>query len=502
MDCHQLNNNYFYSAENMRQEYLAEPITLKINFMRIKKSCWSYLAGILLMGCHNATPQSTVGWNHLPEILKNIVPPTFPDKDFSILDYGAKADSTTDCLPAITKAIDACHTAGGGHVIIPPGTYFVKGPVHLKSNVDFHLDSGAVLKFSTDPNDYLPLVLTRYEGIELMNYSPLIYAYGQQNIAVTGEGILDGQADNDHWWNWTGAKRFGWKEGMPSMRDSANRPALAGMAAEGVPVKERIFGKGHYLRPSFLEVYRCKNVLVKGVTIKNTPFWILHPTLSQNVTIDSVTTISLGPNNDGCDPESCTDVLIENCFFSNGDDCIAIKSGRDQDGRRINIPSKNIIIQNCQMEDGHCGVGIGSETSGGVENVYAQHCKMSSPDLDRAIRIKSNNCRGGVMKNFYFRDIQVGQVKEAVVRVNMFYGNEKGPDCHYPPSLSNVHITNVQSNQSEYAINIQGLKDKPVTGIDIDSCSFDHVEKENVIEQVKDIKITHTTINGKIVNIQ
>ncbi len=461
------------------------------------KCCISlFMMGCFLIACNNKPSVQSFGWDELPATLKNIIPPSFPNKYFSILDYGARSDSTTDCLPAIKKAIDACHNGGGGHVIVPSGTYFVKGPVHLKSNVDFHLDFGAVIKFSTDPDDYLSLVLTRYEGIELMNYSPLIYAYGQENIAVTGEGILDGQADNEHWWNWTGAKRFGWKEGMPSMRDPANRPALARMAAQGGPVKERIFGKGHYLRPAFLEVYRCKNVLVKGVTIKNTPFWILHPTLSQNITIDSVTTISLGPNNDGCDPESCTDVLIENCFFSNGDDCIAIKSGRDQDGRRINIPSKNIIIQNCRMEDGHCGVGIGSETSGGIENVFAQNCNMSSPQLDRAVRIKSNECRSGVMKNFYFRNIQVGEVREAVVRVNMFYGNEKGPDCHYPPSLSNVNIDHVTSNKSEYAVYIQGLQDKPINGIHISNCNFNHVKEKNIIRNANDVRINNTAING------
>lgn len=460
------------------------------------------LMGLLFTGCISSSAQSSSGWSNLHSILEKISPPSFPNRNFSVLDYGAKADGKTNCLPAITKAINACHKSGGGMVIIPAGNYFVKGPIHLLSHVNLHLDKDAVIKFSTDPNDYLPLVLTRYEGIELMNYSPLVYAYGQEDIAVTGEGILDGQADNEHWWNWSGAKRFGWQEGMPSQRDAANRPALSKVAAEGIPVKDRIFGKGHYLRPTFLEFYRCRNILIQGVTIKNTPFWILHPTLSQNITVDGVKTISHGPNNDGCDPESCTDVLIKNCFFSNGDDCIAIKSGRDQDGRRINVPSKNIIIENCIMQDGHCGVGIGSETSGGVENVYAQNCTMSSPDLDRAIRIKSNECRGGVMKNFYFRNLKVGEVKEAVVRINMFYGNEKGPDCHYPPSLSNVHIDHVVSNKSEYAVYIQGLKNKPVSGIYISNCSFNNVKKENTIQQAKDIHISKTTINGKAVSIQ
>lgn len=461
-----------------------------------------FLSLLLFVGCNNKPATQASGWNKLPEILKNIEPPSFPDKDFSIKDYGAKADSTTDCLPAITKAIDACNKAGGGRVIIPAGTYFVKGPIHLKSNVNLHLNEGAVIKFSTDDDDYLPVVLTRYEGIELMNYSPLIYAYDKQNIAVTGKGTLDGQADDEHWWYWSGGKDDGWKEGMPSQRDSANRPELARMAAEGVPVKERIFGKGHYLRPTFLEVYKCKNVLIKGVTIKNTPFWILHPTLSKNVTIDSVTTISYGPNNDGCDPESCTNVLIKNCFFSNGDDCIAIKSGRDEDGRRVNVPSKNIVIMNCQMRDGHGGVVIGSETSGGVQNIFAQNCEMNSPELDRAIRIKSNACRGGVLKNFYFRNIKVGQVLEAVIKINMFYGDEKQENCNYPPTLDSIFIDKITSQKSEYAINIKGRKDKPVSNIFISNCDFDNVEKENIIQQANNIQITNTAINGKPVNVK
>ncbi|HEX5554957.1 MAG TPA: glycoside hydrolase family 28 protein [Chitinophagaceae bacterium] len=444
---------------------------------------------------------SAGGWDRVPALLKKIVPPRFARRDFSILNYGAKPDSTMDCLPAIKRAIAACHMAGGGRVLIPAGTHFVKGPIHLKSNVNLHLARGAVLQFSTDADDYLPVVLTRFEGMELMNYSPLIYAYGQHNIAVTGQGILDGQADNAHWWNWTGSKRFGWKQGMGAQHDPENEPALTKMAARGVPVEKRIFGKGHYMRPTFLEFYHCKNILIRGITIKNTPFWVLHPTLSQSITIDSVTTISYGPNNDGCDPESCQDVLIKNCFFSNGDDCIAIKSGRNEDGRRINVPSKNIIIENCKMKDGHGGVVIGSETSGGVENIYARDCQMNSPHLDRAIRIKSNACRGGVLKNFYFRNIEVGQVHEAVFKINMFYGSEADADCHYPPTLDSVFIDHVVSRKSEYAIYIKGRKDKPVSNITITRCSFGGVEKENIIQDAQHVKVTNTTINGKPINI-
>lgn len=459
---------------------------------------------ICCMSCQSKEKtENKNGWAKLESIKKNIVPPKFADKQFPITDFGAVQDSTADALPAIKKAIDACSkNTGGGTVVVPAGVFLVKGPIHLKSHVELHLDKGARIKFSTDPKDYLPVVFTRYEGVELMNYSPLIYAYGQSDIAVTGEGILDGQASNENWWNWTGAKGFGWKEGMPSQENKTSKPALTQMNVDQVPVKERVFGAGHYIRPSFVEFYNCKNILIQGVTLINAPFWILHPTLSQNITIDGVTTESYGPNNDGCDPESCTDVWIKNCYFSNGDDCIAIKSGRNEDGRRINVPSKNIIIEDCHMQDGHGGVVIGSEASGGVEDVYAQNCEMNSPNLDRAIRIKSNACRGGEMRRFYFRNIEVGQVHEAVVKINMFYGNEKDNDCHYTPTLDSVFVSNIRSHKSEYAINFQGREDKPVTNIFVEDCTFDQVDEANIIKNVQSLTIKNSTVNGQEINTQ
>ncbi len=459
---------------------------------------------LITYGCsaQNKMQAQQQGWRNYEALVKKIDPPAFANHDFSILDYGAKAGGKTDCLPAIKSAIAACNRAGGGRVMIPAGTYLVKGPIHVLSNVNLHLDDKAIIKFSTDADDYLPVVFTRFEGVELMNYSPLIYAYGQTNIAVTGKGILDGQADNDHWWNWTGSKSFGWKEGMPAQHDNGNEPALMEMASKGVPVKERVFGKGHYMRPTFIEFYRCKNILIQGVTVMNAPFWLLHPTLSENITVDEVTTNSLGPNNDGCDPESCRDVMIKNCSFTDGDDCIAIKSGRDADGRRVNVPSKNIIVKNCLMKDGHGGVVIGSETSGGVEYVYAENCLMNSPHLERAIRIKSNACRGGGMRDLYFRNIKVGQVREAVFKINMIYEKQKAAKCNYPPSLSGVYVNNVVSKKSEYAIYIEGLKDKPVSDIHIVNCNFENVEKGNFVQDAKDLQIKNTMVNGKKVKIK
>ncbi len=215
--------------------------------------------------------ESNLGWELVPEILKNIIPPKFPNKDFVITKYGALADGKTLCTDAFKKAIDVCSNSGGGRVVVPQGE-FLTGAIHLKSNVNLHISKGAVIKFSTDPIDYLPVVQARWEGVDLMNYSPLIYAFNQKNIALTGEGLLDGQADNEHWWMWKGKKAFGATDNSASQNDSLSRPRLMQMNDEGVPVKERIFGEGTYLRPTFVELYKCENILIQNVTLKMLPF--------------------------------------------------------------------------------------------------------------------------------------------------------------------------------------------------------------------------------------
>jgi polygalacturonase len=235
-------------------------------------------------------------------ILARIRPPKFPERDFDITQYGAKPNS--DSSQALNKAIAACSTAGGGRVVIPAGV-FLTGSVHLKSNVNLHLAEGAILRFSRDPKDY-PLVFTRWEGTECMNYSSLIYAFEQSNIAVTGTGTLDGQADCDHWWPWKGGTVCGVRHDGPNAL--ADRAALVAMGEKDVPVKDRVFGPGHYLRPQFIQPYRCENVLIEGINIRNSPMWEVHPVLCSNVTVRNVNISTHGPNNDGCDPESCRDV--------------------------------------------------------------------------------------------------------------------------------------------------------------------------------------------------
>lgn len=434
-------------------------------------------------------------WKQLPTLLQHIVPPTFPDREFRITDFGAKGDGKTDCTEAFRQAIETCNAAGGGRVVVPEGVFFT-GAIHLKSNVNLYVSKGATILFSTDPRAYLPLVFTRWEGVECMNYSPLVYAYRQQNIAITGEGVLDGQGSKEHWWPWKGQEQHGWKKGMPHQK--AGRDSLFAMAERGVPVTQRVMGEGSYLRPNFFQPYECKSVLVQGVTFKNAPMWFLHPVLCENVSVINVTVKGLGPNNDGCNPESSKNVLIKGCYFDTGDDCIAIKSGRNADGRRVNVPSENIIVQQCSMKDGHGGVVVGSEVSGGVRNVFVEDCVMDSPNLDRALRFKTNSVRGGKLENFFVRRIRVGEVAEAVVKVDFYY--EEGDTGAFTPLLRNIAIEDVTCKKAKFAFWMKGYERSPITDVQVENCEFNGIEKPNVLEHVKEMTLSNVKVNGKLVD--
>jgi polygalacturonase len=412
------------------------------------------------------------GWDAVPAILATIQPPTFPDRDFPVTQHGAVGDGKTDCRPALDQAIAACHEAGGGRVVVPAGDWLVRGPIHLKSNANLHLADGATVRFSTDPADYLPAVLARFEGNDMMNYSPFVYALDAENIAVTGAGTFDGQADPEHWWPWKGL--------------STDSNALRQMGEDNRPVEKRAFGEGHQLRPNFVQPYRSKNVLIEGVTFINSPMWVVTPCLCENLTIRGITVRSHGPNNDGCNPESCRNVLIENCTFDTGDDCIAIKSGRNADGRRIGVPSENIIIRGCRMKDGHGGVVLGSEMSGGIRNVFVENCEMDSPNLDRAIRLKSNSLRGGYLENLFVRNIKVGQVADAVVRINLNYDRDRG---EHLPLVQNIFIEGVTSEKSKYPFYFAGLDGMKIRNVVIENCTFRNAARPSVIENVDQITL-------------
>jgi polygalacturonase len=430
-------------------------------------------------------------------ILARIQAPVFPKRDFDVTRFGAKGDGKTDCTDAIRKAIEACTKAGGGRVVIPAGR-FVTGAIHLDNNVNLYVGEGATLAFSQDPKKYLPVVYTRFEGTECMNYSPFIYAWEKTNIGITGPGTLDGQADCGHWWNWVGRTSCGGGPGKPNA-NADKKMLVNGMGDKDVPVKDRVFGEGHYLRPNFIQPYRSTNFVIDGVTIKNSPMWEVNPVLCKNVIVRNLTIETDGPNNDGCDPESCSDVLIENCTFSTGDDCIAIKSGRNQDGRRVGKPCENIIVRNCNMKDGHGGVSIGSEVSGGIRNVFVDNCKMNSPHLQRALRIKTNSYRGGKIENINFQNNTVGEVAEAVIEVDYFY--EEGEGGPFKPVVENIYVANVTSKKSKHGLYLHGYKDDPIRGLTVINCEFNGAAQGNYLENVESVKLENVTVNGKAVKI-
>jgi len=459
------------------------------------------LVGLILPLLANAqTPDPGKAWETTyKEIDARIKAPSFPDKSFVITKYGAKtSNSAAKNQKAINKAIAACSKKGGGKVIVPAGTWNT-GAITLKSNVNLVVEKGATLLWAFDTELY-PIVKTRWEGMDCMNYSPLIYAYGEKNIAITGEGTLDGQGTNDTWWKWNGNPRFGWNENVTESQ-KIGRPQLFKWAESGTPIEERQM-KGMGMRPQFVNLYQCENILIEGVTLLRSPFWVLHPLLSKNITVKDVKIINDGPNGDGCDPESCEDVLIEGCLFQTGDDCIAIKAGRNADGRKWNIPSKNIIVRNCEMKDGHGGVVIGSEISGGCQNVFCEDCKMDSPNLDRVLRLKTNSCRGGVTEGVYFRNVEVGQCREAVMRINLNYEPNEQARRGFNPTVRNVYMENVTCQKSKYGVLINGLEDADnIYNINVKNCKFDGVTDEPVKRTGKshDLHFDNLFINGNLV---
>ncbi|MDR3119338.1 MAG: glycoside hydrolase family 28 protein [Mediterranea sp.] len=444
----------------------------------------------------NASPIDAA-FKEAAQVEKQIKKTSFPKVMYNITDFGAQPDNEAEpCHEAINRAIVACSLNGGGTVVVPKGTFYT-GPITMKSNVNLHIAEGAILKFSTDQSLYFPGVITRWEGLDCYNTHPLIYAYGETNLAVTGKGTIDGQGSNEAWWPMCGAPGYGWKEGMIAQRNGG-RDRLLMYAETFTPVYKRVMLPEDGLRPQMINFYSCNTVLIEDVTLINAPFWVIHPVFCESLVVRGVQIFNRGPNGDGCDPESCKNVLIENCTFDTGDDCIAIKSGRNNDGRKWNIPSENIIVRKCRMKNGHGGVVIGSEISGGYRNLYVEDCEMDSPLLDRVIRIKTSTCRGGLIENVFVRNITVGECKEAVLRINLQYENREKCNRGFAPTVRNVHLKNVTCEKSQYGILIIGLDDSDnVYNISVEDSRFNNVANgTNQISGAKGVTFKNLYING------
>ncbi len=398
--------------------------------------------------------------------------------EYRITSFGAKTTASAKTnQKAINKAIEKCSKNGGGKVIVPEGKWMT-GAITLLSNVNLVIEKNATLEFAFDLSLY-PVVETRWEGLGCYNISPLIYANGQHDIAITGEGTIDGAGSKEKWWFWQGTKpQFGWSEGKYSMIKS--RAELQEMSEKGTPVKERVFTAANPMRPQSVNLNNCERVLIEGITLLRSPFWVLHPCLCTDVTVRGVKIINEGPNGDGCDPESCNRVLIEDCIFHTGDDCIAIKSGRNKDGRMWNVPCQNIIVRNCKMEDGHGGIVVGSEISGGYKNLFVENCQMDSPELERVVRIKTNTCRGGVIENIYVRNVEVGECKEAVLKINLNYEPKEKAERGHIPTVRNVLLENVNCKKSQYGAYISGLDNETqINDIFVKNCTWTGVQTQS-----------------------
>ena len=399
-------------------------------------------------------------------------------KTYSIIDYGAvKGDKEKNAL-AIEKAINEANKAGGGTVVIPEGEWITK-KLHFKSNVNLHLNKNAVLLFSEKPEDYLPAVHTTWEGMECYNYSPLIYAYECENIAITGEGKL--KAKMEVWKKW-------FARPTPHMNSLKH---LYNLCAKNSLVEERqMVNDTANLRPQFIQFNRSKNILLEGVSIENSPFWTIHPYLSKDVVIRNINVYAHGHNNDGVDPEMSQNMLIENCIFDQGDDAIAVKSGRNQDAWRLNTPTKNLVLRNLLVKNGHQLLAIGSELSGGIENIFMNNCEVvDGAKLGHLVFIKTNERRGGYVKNIHVSNIKCGKIDLGVLGIEtdvLYQWRDLVPTYERRlTSIKDIYLENFTTKDVQFVTNIQGQKEEPIKNINLKNIKCEVIEgKEHIQENL------------------
>ncbi len=464
--------------------------------IKVKNSILVFIIVSLLLGCSETDKISTQN-NNLSNIIKVKAPfempeitlPVFPDKVFNIKDYGAVEGTEKNNGNAINKAIKACNKAGGGTVLIPKGYWFT-GKIHFKSNVNLHLEEGAELCFSDNPEDYLPAVQTSWEAFECYNYSPLIYAFECKNIALTGQGKI--KAEMDTWKKWF--------ERTPAHLEASKQ--LYNMAAKEVPVKERqmAVGKNHF-RPQFIQFNRCSNILIEDIKIRNSPFWVIHLLKCTDAVVRRVDVYAHGNNNDGIDPEMTQNLLVEDCIFDQGDDAIAIKSGRNHDGWRLHTPSKNIVVQNCEIREGHQLVAIGSELSGGVENVYVHDCTFPMKEktkLNNVLFIKTNLRRGGYVKNIYVENIKAGKVRGGVLSIKtdrLYQWKDIVPTYEVRlTKIEGIYLKNIELDQANIAIDITGESEEPIKNI-----KLENIIVHKVINKTRNIENADSIIEKNVV---
>ncbi|MDO3380712.1 glycoside hydrolase family 28 protein [Gilvimarinus algae] len=423
---------------------------------------------------------TTDDWAMMDEILAGIELPNIPDREFVITDFGAEAGGKKDALPAIKAAIDEAVAAGGGRVIVPTGTFLSQGPIHLKSKIDLHLAKDSKILFSAKTEHYLPIVKTKWEGTEVMGYSPLVYAAKVHDVAITGPGMLDGNAKSQ------------FKKWHKKQDDDIH--TLRTMGATGVPLEQRIFGEGTYLRPVFVQFMDAERVLLDGYSIINAPFWINHLVYTQSATVRNLKVDSHFPNNDGIDVESSSNVLVENNYFRTGDDSVVVKSGRDLDGRTIGIPSTNVVVRNNDM-GGEDGIGLGSEMSGGIKNVFFTD-NVLRQGLS-AFRFKSNLDRGGLVENIRVRNFTVESF-DTLFWFQMYYPSKLG--LNFPSTYRNIVFENIEVESAGTFLEVHAPAAAPLEDVTFKNIVVKSVETPLILENAKDLHFENVQIGDQVVN--
>lgn len=442
--------------------------------------------------------------------------PVFRKDTFNIVRYGAKADGLIVNTKAINQAIELCNAAGGGTVFVPKGLW-VTGPIILKNNVNLHLEKGALLQFSKNYDDY-PIVLTTWEGQDSYRCQAPIWGVDLENIAITGEGVLDGGGDvwraikkekqtAGQWASLiksggvTDEKQNNWYPSEKSLK--GNLIPNAGRILNGVkPTPEELASYKDFLRPNMLSLTRCKNIIIEGVTFQNSPAWTMHPLLCEHISVKNVTVKNYwyAQNSDAIDLESCRNGVLEGCTFDTGDDGITIKSGRDEQGRKRGIPTENFIIKDCIVYHAHGGFVIGSEMSGGVRNMFISDCTFMGSDV--GLRFKTARGRGGVVENIYVNNINMTEIPGEAILFDMYYAAKDpvradGKENELPtikaeplndgtPQFKEFYIKNIVCKGAETAILIRGLPEMAIKNINIENAIIESnkglvcIEAENI----------------------
>jgi len=441
---------------------------------------WITFAGLITICSCTGTPgtHQKEAWQKAEEIVREIRLPDIPPDTLSLPDFGGVGDSLTDNREAFDRMIARCREMGGGTMVVPPGTYLINGPVHLESRMELHLEEGAYIVFGSDPQMYLPVVLTSWEGTRCYNYSPFIYAFQATDISITGKGVIDGEGADP--WN-------GWKD-----IQGPDQRLIRKMNNENVPVEERIFGEWHYLRPHMIQFYECENLLVEDVTITDSPFWCLHFIYSGNITVRGVTYNAHNLNNDGIDPECSENILIEDVTFNNRDDNIAIKAGRDLEARTLGIPSRNIVVRNCRFM-GHNAIAVGSEMSGGVHEVYVEDCSYAGKVM-YGFYLKGNRDRGGEVHDIYARNLSFDTTRSTII-IDSNYKNE-GSCC--PPLFKRVFVDHIRSNvATEQGIYLKGFSERPLDSIYISDVEILSARVPVEVSETDHLVMENVRINGE-----